>query len=57
VKELKHGIKLMKWKRRKGNKAWILAKGWTLRGHIMLRLRGYKPHDSLFGEVLKKELS
>lgn len=56
IKVLKHGIKLMKWRRRKNTNAWVFAKAWTLRGYIVLRLRGYRPHPTVFGMVLRKDL-
>lgn len=57
VKKLKHGISMMKWNRRhNGDTAWILAKSVTLRGHIILMLRGYSMHNTLFGWVMRKDI-
>jgi len=52
------GIKLLKWSRAyKAQPSWIFAKSETFYGYVLLRLRGYKPHRTLFGEVLKKEIT
>jgi hypothetical protein len=56
IKELNHGIKIMKWSGTGKQPAFIFAKGWTLYGHLILRLRGYKPHLTIFGELLKKDI-
>ena len=57
IKEFSHGIKLMKWSRSyRGESAWIFAKAWTFRGYIILRCKGYKPHLTIFGKVLKKDI-
>ena len=57
IKEFRYGIKLMKWSRSyRGDPAWIFAKAWTFRGYLILRFRGYKPHMTIFGKVLRKDI-
>tara|TARA_R110000803_G_C11824081_1_gene302344 strand:- start:250 stop:426 length:177 start_codon:yes stop_codon:yes gene_type:complete len=56
IKEFKYGIKLMKWQKTKRAKAYIFAQAWTWRGYIILRLRGYYPHQTLFGKILRKDI-
>ena len=56
IKELKHGIKLMKWSGVNKTPAYIVEKGWTLRGKLILRLRGYKPKLTIFGWVVTKDI-
>tara|TARA_R110002096_G_scaffold54377_1_gene140311 strand:- start:640 stop:843 length:204 start_codon:yes stop_codon:yes gene_type:complete len=57
IHELRHGIKLMKWSRKNGRPAWIFAKGWTVRGWATLWLRGYRPHQTMFGTVMRKDIT
>ncbi len=56
IKRISKGIRLMKWREFVGEKEWIFAKSSTITGYIILRLRGYKPHMTMFGEVLRKNL-
>ena len=46
----------MKWREFVDEKEWIFAKSATITGYVILRLRGYKPHVTMFGEVLRKNL-
>jgi hypothetical protein len=55
IKEFKHKIKLMKWSRTNDSPAFIFAKARTIRGYLILRLRGYYPHITIFGKVLRKD--
>ena len=56
IKRFKHGIKLMKWSGTGKYPAYIFAKGWTLRGKLILRLKGYKPRLTIFGWIYAKDI-
>jgi hypothetical protein len=55
-------IRIMKWKRAEGKRAWIFANSSSFYGRLILRLRGYKPHEihypfhTVTSTVLRKEL-
>ena len=58
VKYLKQGIKIMvRGGCQKDGLAYILANPPTVRGYIILRLRGYKVHTTIFGNVLRKDFT
>tara|TARA_R100000951_G_scaffold97898_1_gene87710 strand:- start:566 stop:742 length:177 start_codon:yes stop_codon:yes gene_type:complete len=55
IHEFKYKTQMMRWSRFKGRKPWIFAKTKSIRGYIALRLRGYYPHQTIFGKVLRKD--
>ena len=56
IKRIGKGISLMKWREFTDEKKFIFAKSATIIGYIILRLRGYKPHTTMLGDVLRKNL-
>jgi hypothetical protein len=53
---LKHDIRIMKWDRARNERPWVFAKAHTFRGGLILWLRGYRPHETAFGTVMRKDL-
>ena len=52
VKYLRHGIKIMKWRRKSGYFIFASSKGVV--GRIILYSRGYRIHKTMLGNVLMK---
>lgn len=57
IKEFNHGIKLFKWHRYNGKNAWIFANSSTFTGYLILRFRGYRPHLTACGKILRKDIN
>lgn len=53
---LKHDIRMMKWKIRKTDQAYIYAWSHTFYGRLILRLRGYKKVRIGFGDIMAKRI-
>ena len=54
---LKYDIKVMKWSGTGTRPAIIFANSSNWYGNLMLRLRGYKPHLTIFGTVFQKGIT
>ena len=54
MRRISCGIMLMKWQRTQNNRIYLFASASKMVGILVLYSKGYKPHKTSFGTVMRK---